>query len=151
MSAPFIRLPPVHLYEGVWGALAAPFDGVLWCVDCYMSFTHIYVIYAGTSENLVAAGCATPALLAPYRRGRAAVDVDGDRAQRQFRKGYIRVTRDKPIALALQLPGITIGAIRAAKARFTAATPWISDRPDLSAYEKPRPQLRLVVDNTVRP
>lgn len=150
-AAVSISLPLVHLFEGVSGSLPVPFDSVLWCVDCSMSFTHVYVIYAGTPENLIAAGCATPTLLAPYRRGRPAVDVDGDRVQRQFRKGYIRVIRDKPIALALQLPGITIGAIRAAKARFTAATPWISDRPDLSAYEKPRPQLRLVVDNTVRP
>jgi hypothetical protein len=149
--APSPSFHSVHLHHGVTGPLPVPFDSVLWCVNCSVSTTEVTVIYAGAPENLIAAGCATPALLGPYVVGRTTLDEDGDRVLREFRKGYIRLARYKPVALALQLPGITIGAIRAAKARQMAMCPWLFDCPDLSAYETPRPRLRLVIDNTVRP
>jgi hypothetical protein len=140
----------VDLFDGVTGSLPAPFESVLWCLNCSGSTTHVRVTFAGAPQNLIAARCATPELLAPYVRGRTVSDSDGDRVLRAFRSGYVRLERYKPIALALQLPGITIGAIRAAKARQIANCPWLSDCPDLSAYEMPRPRLRLVIDNTVK-
>jgi hypothetical protein len=151
MSAPSPSIHSVHLFDGVAGSLAAPFDNILWCINCHVSLTHVSVIYAGIPEDLIAAGCATPALIGPYIRGCTPVDEDGDRVLREFRKGWLRLQRIKPIALALQMPGVTINAIRAAKARHTAVCPWLSDYPDLSAYERPRPHLRLVVDNEARP
>jgi hypothetical protein len=156
-----ISINPVYLHEGVTGSLPAPFDSVLWCVDCFHSETHVYVAYAGSPEQLIAAGCATPHMVAPYQHGQTVLDVDGDRVTREFRKGWLRLTRTKPVALALQLPGITIDAIRGAKHRYSQSRlawrerlissgvtprPW-EEYPDLSAYERPRPQLRLVVNN----
>jgi hypothetical protein len=41
-----------------------------------------------------------------------------------------------------------LAAIRHAKALQSARYPWLTKYPDLSAYDRPRPQLRLVVDNT---
>jgi hypothetical protein len=101
------------------------------------------VDYAGTSEDLIAAGCVTSEMVAPCRPGQGLQDVDGDIVRREFRKGWLRVTRTKPVGLALKLPGISIDAIRAAMARFEV------ECPDLSAYERPRPHLRLVVNNDV--
>jgi hypothetical protein len=138
----------LDVYNGVSGSLAPPFNDVLWCVSCFCSMTHVYVTYAGKPETLIAAGCATPQMVAPYVHGHGVQDADGDSVKREFRKGWLRLTRTRPIARALQLPGITIDTIRAAKASFATKTPWLAHYPDLSAYERPRPQLRLIIDNT---
>lgn len=142
-----VSLNPVCLYHGVSGLLPAPFQDILWCVDCFCSETHIYVTYAGSPEGLVAAGCGTIELLAPYQKGQRVLDVDGDPVHREFRRGWLRLTRTKPVAAALQLPGVTLDAIRVAKANFARGRTDLN-WPDLSAYDRPRPQLRLVVDNT---
>jgi hypothetical protein len=144
-----ISLNPVYLYDGVSGSLPPPFNDVLWRVNCFCSLTHVYVIYAGTSEALIAAGCATQEMIAPYQHGQRVRDADGDSVKREFRKGWLRLERTRPIARALQLPGVTIDAIRVAKKKFSASR--LDDLyPDLSAYERPRPQLRLVINNNTR-
>jgi hypothetical protein len=106
------------------------------------------VTYAATPDDLVTAGCAPPEMLAPWQPGKTQRDDDGDRVLREFRKGWLRLARCKSVERALLLPGVTIGVIRQAKALQAARLPWLSEYPDLSAYDKPRPQLRLVVDNT---
>jgi hypothetical protein len=60
----------------------------------------------------------------------------------------MRLSRYKTVELALRLPGITLEAIRRAKALLATTRPWLT-QPDLTAYDRPRPQLRLVIDNTV--
>ena len=68
----------------------------------------IAVFYWGTLEQFVAAGCATPAMLAPGRPGRPRKDADGDRVTLQQISGTrYRLMRVKPQAAAPGLPGVS--------------------------------------------
>jgi hypothetical protein len=121
------------------------------------------VTYAGTARDLVAAGCATAELLvAPCATwtGKVRRDADGDRVRVEFRKGWLRIGMHISIDKALQMPGITLAVIREAKDIHGRHVPYLAQYPDLGAYgfpnsndrkreiARPRPYLRLVVDNT---
>ena len=100
-----VSLNPVCLLRRI-RVIAAPFQDILWCVDCFCQRdSHLCDIRRFPGGPGSCAGCRTIPLLAPYQKGQRVLDVDGDPVHREFRRGWLRLTRTKPVAAALQLPG----------------------------------------------
>lgn len=118
------------------------------------------VRYYGRAEDLIAAGVATAEMLLPGRRSRR--DADGDRCsvQRYWRNGdngqpyrHCRLSRFKSVKSIERLPGV-LDARNAADGlnrwREEHHARLLEGRAEMltESAPQPRPQLRLVVDNT---
>jgi len=84
-----------------------PFESVRVSLYTYADDT-IGLFYVGLPDDLVAAGCCTPDMLAPGGKGRRRCDADGH----QFRRrswgsgGRLEVSRYLPLETALAMPGV---------------------------------------------
>jgi hypothetical protein len=135
--------------------LPSPHHAVQWWIsrtptDNEEQQTKIVIVYLGTPEELIAAGCGPAKLIGPWRPGSRRLDSEGHKAHvkklKGKRNGQIEFERYKPIESAIGLPGITresveryISRYRAEwrewkqwHARSTAAEP-LTDRNDLTA------------------
>jgi hypothetical protein len=67
----------------------------------------MFVFYWGTPQDLIAAGCGSPEMLDPNRKGITRRDEHGDRVYlKKSPNGRWRVMRVKPRATAMHLPGV---------------------------------------------
>lgn len=98
--------------------LPPPHDTVQWWIDrTHMDMDDdkepldIRIVYQGTPEDLIAAGCGPAKLIGPWKVGSRRVDSDGRWAHVQKlkgkSKGQIRFIRYMSIESAIGLPGIT--------------------------------------------
>lgn len=139
--------------ERPWRSLPTPFEGVSVCVaHAFVSGDDECLIqYRGTAPELLASGAMTAAALATPARSHARWDEDGHHCRLWKRLSGERMEfhRRVPFLKALKLPGVTLRELEEVRddwLRRTGRAAEISVE-GKGAERRPRPVLRLVVDN----